>query len=187
MGLRRRTVALLAVAAVVAVLVAAVVSTLPRVNDARDDAEARWRALRSPLAARYDRVERLAGVVASKREGLTLAEEANAAVDRWSRASAHVETGPKAANTAEGYLARLVGIIRSSSSLSADPAVTEALQRLAGTLPDDEIAAFNRAVEAHDGARGRFPGRWFTSLLGADALTTVDVPPAARNIPVRPG
>lgn len=182
MALRRRTILIIAVVALAAVVATTLATTLPRLNDAKDDAARHWRTLRAPLAERYDRAERLAGAVAAQREDLDLAGETKAAVDRWSRSAGDLQRGPTSANTVEGHAARLVGVVKASAVLSSDPQVSEALDAFAAALPEDEIRAYNRAVEEHDRARTRFPGRWLSSLLGAESLTTVDIPSSLLDL-----
>lgn len=182
MRLGPRTWTVLVLLGLVAVAAAAVLATYPTVSDARDLVEDRWSELEPQLDERYRTLAELSDTVRGLRPDLAILEELGAATAAWSDAEERgVDGGPPLANRLESLGARLVLIVAETPSLRREGEARAGVNAYLETRPP-ALAPFNDAVESYDGVRSRFPGRFFTRLLGFEGVGSVEPPAAADRV-----
>lgn len=183
-----RSSVLVIVLGLVAVVVAAVLSMHPSLSDAREELEQGWSGLQPALDERFDRLAALSRAVGDARpDGPDLLAAVDDTVSDWKtvlseRPTPDVDTEPEAANRVESAGARLVVAVTASPRLTEQRAVVEALREYVTNDPEIERARYNDAVDRHDSARARFPGRFFADLLGFEGVRTVELPVAFEDV-----
>jgi hypothetical protein len=174
----RRVIVLLLVVVVVLLLggAAAVVATSRTdLEDDRDAVDARWAALRVPLAARYDGLGQLAdalGVAGAGARAYTV--DLTGELATWRDLAARRDPDPAAeavsANRLEGLAARVRANVAQSARLSRDPGVAAAFAAFdAALVPPDDVDAYNAAVRRYQSTRTGTLTRIPADLLGYDA------------------
>lgn len=166
---------LLVAALLVGGVVAVVVTTRPDLEDGRDTVDARWAALRAPLATRYDGLGQLTDALGAAGAGertytVALAHE----IEAWDALAGRSDADPgaeaAAANRLEGLAARARVNVARSARLSRDPGVAAALAAFDSALvPTDQVGAYNRAVRRYQGTRTDALTQVSADLLGFDA------------------
>lgn len=187
--MRLRSSVIVIAVGVIAVAAASVVSMYPSLSDARDAVEEEWGRVHPQLDQRYDRLAALSRAVRAAQADFELLDEVDDAVGGWKamtrrRPTPDSDEEPPAANRVEGAGARLARSVTVKPSLRANGDVVLALREYLGVDPRPSLEAFNESVERYDRARSRFPGPFFASILGFDALNTVEVPGALFDLDV---
>lgn len=169
----------LALLLVAVVAIAFVLTSRPRLEDARDEVEQRWDALVEPLDARYGL---LGGVTAAiggaPGPSATLAGEVNAALEQWNALRADdagVAEGVDAANRLEALGRRLDATVRASARLSAVPEVLAALDAFSGAQVPPEVEPFAAAVRDYAEERSGSARSLLADLFGYDAVAALDL------------
>jgi hypothetical protein len=169
----------LALLLVVIVAIAFVLTSRPRLEDARDEVEQRWDALVEPLDARYELLDGVtAAIGGAPGPSATLAGDVNAALERWNALRADdsgVEDAVDTANRLEALGRRLDATVRASARLSAIPEVMTALDAYAGAEIPGEVAAFTTAVRDYAEERSGSARGLMADLFGYDAVPALDI------------
>jgi len=173
----RRAVLVLLLFAVIAGTAAAL-TTRPDLDRARDSATATWRAVRSPLTARYDALSTANNAVRDAGgTGRDVVDDTRAAVARWRDAASGspVSEQVAAANALEGLARRLAATVEASELLRADAAVVAAISDLADATIPEAGRAFNEAARDYEAERGGPVRHLVAGLLGYDAIPALDL------------
>jgi hypothetical protein len=153
--------------------VAAVAATRPGLTDDRGTVDARWAALRAPLAARYESLGRLADALGAAGAGTRSATtELAAELTTWQDLTTRPDPGAEAAsaNRLEGLVARVRANLAGSARLSRDPGVVAALAVLdTRPVPAAEATAYNRSARRYEVARREPLAQVPARLLGFEA------------------
>ena len=178
---RPRTTAFLVIFGVFALVAAVLLTTWPRLSDASDVVDRRWRGVQPRLDSRYDALAALSRAVRAEKAELGLLDDVDDALSAWKvetskRPTPDLEGEPEAANVVEGTAARLTRYVAASPRLSTNQAVTSAVEAFRSSLPEEAVKAYNRAVRSNDRERDRFPGRFIAGLLGFEARPTLEIP-----------
>lgn len=179
--MRARTWVLVVVVGLAAVAGAGVLSMYPSLSDARDQVEEQWVAVTPQIEPRYQALATLSRAVRAAQGDLDLLDEVDDAVGDWQalatgRTTPDPDLGTAAANRLEGLGARLARTAAARPGLRANGDVALALRDYAATDPRAVLTTYNESVEKYDRARSRFPGPFFASILGFDAMDTLEVP-----------
>jgi hypothetical protein len=175
MSRRFRWILLALVLVVVGGAVALVVIERPKLDDARNAVDARWKPLVAPgaLVVRYQKLEgALSAFDAAGGKDRAVSKDLHAALDAWQRALKSGASGAQAtsADALEAQAARLRANVNGSDRLKSDPAVNDALTAFAGTKPPDAlIAAYNTAVRQYQQQRTGTGQRPVARVFGYDA------------------
>jgi len=174
--LRRAVLVLIVSAAIVGTALA--LTARPDLEKARDDATATWKAVRSPLTARYDTLAEANDAVRTVGgAGRDVVEDLGAALDRWHAAASGspVSEQVAAANDLEGLIRRLSASVAASERLSSDATVTTALSALTDTKIPEAGRAFNDAAGSYAAKRAGPARRVVAGLLGYEAIPALDL------------
>jgi hypothetical protein len=175
MSRRFRWILLVLVVAVVGGAAALVVVERPKLQDARDAVDARWKPLRAPdaLVLRY---QKLAGALsafdAAGGADRSVSKDLHAALDAWNRALKSGDAGAQASNAdaVENQARRLRANVDGSDRLRADAAIIDALTSFAGTHPPARlVTSYNAAVRRYENERTSTWSRPVARVLGYDA------------------
>ena len=160
MSRRTRWILLALIVAILAGAVALVVVERPKLDDARNTVDARWKPLRAPdqLVRRYQALEEgaLSAFDAAGGSDRAVSKDLRAALDEWHRALRDGGAGRQAtvANQLEAQASRLLANVAGSERLKLDPAVTSALSTFANLKPAPAlVTAYNDAVRAYEDER----------------------------------
>jgi hypothetical protein len=173
--MRRRLPWILAVLLVLVVggAIALVVVEKPSLDDARDEVDARWKPLRAPLTARYEKLDAsLAAFVAAGGGDRSVAKELARDLTAWKKAVA--DGGPatqaEAANRLEAQSKRLAANVLGSERLRGVPELTQAITDFGSAAPPQALVeAYNRAVRAYEHDRNDSLRKPVAKLFGYDA------------------
>ena len=164
---------------------ALVLSSRPQLEDARDEVDARWRAVAAPLSARY---ELLAAASTAARANTgpagAVAAEVDTALAAWAEArDGEVAGAVDAANDLEGLGRRLVAAVAASPALAGDPAVQAAIAGFATAAPPEPATPFVTAVRAYEDERDGPLRGVVAEALGYDAIPVLVMaaPPAPQT------
>lgn len=174
--LRRAVLVLLLFAAIAGAAIA--LTTRPDLERARDDATATWKAVRSPLTARYDALSKADNAArAAGGTGRDVVEDIGAALDRWRAAASGspVSEQVAAANELEGLIRRLTASVEASGRLRSDATVTAAVSGLADAKIPEAGRAFNEAARDYAAKRGGPVRHVVSGLLGYDEIPALDL------------
>ncbi len=175
MSRRTRWILLALIMVVVAGGVALVLVERPKLDEARTAVDVRWKPLRAAdqLVLRYQTLEgALSAFDAAGGADRAVSKDLQSALRDWSRALQGGDAGTQAeaANVVEAQATRLIANALRSDRLKADPSVTGALAKFAGTRPDATLViAYNRAVRAYEDERTGTLQRPVARVLGDDA------------------
>lgn len=181
---RRVAILVLLIVVLVGGAIALVVTARPPLVEDRDAVDARWAALRTPLADRYARLDGVATELSAAGAGeRTYTVELADALEDWDglldEASAEPDAEAAAANRLEGLATRARVNIVASSRLRNNPAITAALEAFdLALVPPPAVDAYNRAVRRYEGTRSETAKRLTASLLGFDPRPTLQVVPS---------
>lgn len=173
---RRVLLALLIVA--VAAAAALMGTARPALDDARNEAEARWVVVARPLDERYTALAAVAATVEAAGGSVAeLASETVRATQHWTAVVVDddVSAQVRSANELEGLSRRLAATIDASARLRDDAAVTQAREDLATHAIPDTALAYNTAVAAYEQEREGTLRSIAASALGYDSLPALDV------------
>jgi hypothetical protein len=153
-----------------------VLTSRPDLENARDDVNARWRALRPGLDQRYALLAQ--ANAATKTAGgpeRNLVNDVEQALVSWrADKTKSVDTQVDDANELEALGRRLTNTVDQSARLQAIPTVvTRAGQFDQAQLPVS-ATGFNQAVRDYENARGGSLRRPVASLLGYPSMTSLD-------------
>jgi len=174
--LRRAVLVLLLFAVVAGAAIA--LTTRSDLVGARDNVTATWRAVRSPLTARYDTLSTANDAV--RDAGGTprdVVEEIDAALDRWRAAASGspVSEQVAAANSLEGLTRRLTATVEESERLRSDSVIAAAIADLADAEIPEAGRAFNDSARTYDAERGGPVRSIVADLLGYDEIPALDL------------
>jgi hypothetical protein len=175
MSRRFRWILLALVVVVVGGVVALVVVERPKLQDAQDAVDARWKPLRAPdaLVLRYQKLEgALSAFDAAGGSGRAVSKDLHAALDAWNRSLKSGDAGAQAtsADAVENEARRLKANVDGSARLKASAAVNDALTAFVGTRPPEPlVAAYNGAVRHYEDTRTGTLARPVARVLGFDA------------------
>lgn len=151
---------------------AAVLGARPDLRDARDRVDARWVALRAPLARRYQALGQVvsalqAAGVADRSYTVDLADAVGAWQRLAGRPTADARAEAEVANRLEGLAARTRANVRASARLRGDAGLAGAFDAFDQALvPPPAVRAYNRAARAYEGTRDALWRRLPAELLG---------------------
>lgn len=174
--LRRAVLVLLLFAAIAGAAIA--LTARPNLERARGDATARWKAVRSPLTARYDALSEANNAVRTAGgTGRDVVEDVGAALERWRAAASGspVSEQVAAANALEGLTRRLTASVAASERLRSDATVIEAVSNLADAKIPEAGRAFNEAARDYAAKRGGPVRHVVAGLLGYDEIPALDL------------
>ncbi|MBM3692573.1 MAG: hypothetical protein FJW77_04630 [Actinobacteria bacterium] len=154
---RRLLLLVLVVVLGVGAAVAAVATTRPGLTDDRGAVDARWAALRTPLAARYEGLGRLADALGDAGAGTrSYTTDLTTELTTWRALTTRPDPAAEAAsaNRLEGLADRVRANLAGSARPSRDPGVVAALAVLdTRPVPAVEASAYNRAARRYEVAR----------------------------------
>jgi len=177
MARRVRRLAVVVLVLLVVGTIALVLTTRPKLEDARDGVDHAWTPLRGPLSVRYTKLaEANAQLVAagggerdvSRALGLRLGrwDELRRAKDGDADADAEAQT----ADQLEGLGTRLQAVASSSDRLRTSDALTQAIAAFQGTVPPPQaVTAYNRSVRDYEDERNGLLRGPVASLFGYDS------------------
>jgi hypothetical protein len=155
-----------------------VLTSRPDLQNARDDVNTRWRAVRPGLEQRYALLAQ--ANAATKRAGgpeRDLVSEIERSLARWhADTSKSVDVQVDDANELEALGRRLTNTVGNSARLQALPAVVTSSARFGASDPPVAANGFNKAVRDYEDARGGSLRRPVASLLGFSSISSLDVP-----------
>jgi hypothetical protein len=162
----------------IAGLVALVLTSRPDLEDARKEVDRRWDAVTAPLDERYTLLAAANGAVGA-RPGPPgeISADVSQALENWvdARRDGDRDRAISAANDLEGLGRRFVLVVGASRSLTADPAVMEAVNAFASSPSPAELAAFRDAVRAYENERDGPARTIVAGMFGYDAVPAVVV------------
>jgi hypothetical protein len=175
MARRVRRLAVVVLVLLVAGAVALVLTTRPKLDDARGEVDRRWTSLRRPLATRYDKLAAVNAEFATAGAGdRDVARALGLNLARWDRlrrasdVDADAEAGT--ADQLEGLATRLQAVVLSSDRLRGVDALNQAIAAFQGTLPPPAaIKAYNNATRSYEDERNGLVRRPVASLFGYDS------------------
>jgi hypothetical protein len=175
---RLRWVLLALVVVVTGLVVAAVLTQKPTLDDDEHAVDARWSALRDSLAPRYVALENATTALGTAGEGdRTVTQDLTAGLAAWKQALDHGTATDQAeiANRLEGLGTRLRANIVQSARLNEDTALVAALAAYDGVAPaPDAVTAYNRAVRTYEDDRTDTIRSPVAMVFGFDARPRFD-------------
>ncbi|MFA5884077.1 MAG: hypothetical protein WDA60_09535 [Acidimicrobiia bacterium] len=177
----------LAILVVVGGAVAVFATARPALEDDRQAVDARWAALRGPLAVRYEGLGQLATALANGGAGdrsytVALTDEVGVWADLARSSDPDPDAEATAANRLEGLAARVRANVAESARLGRDTGVTQALGMFDSALvPTADVEAYNRAVRRYQATRTDTLKRIPADLLGYDARPVLVIGVAAAR------
>jgi hypothetical protein len=175
MSRRFRWILLVLVVVVVGGAVALVVVERPKLQDAQDAVDARWKPLRATdaLVLRYQKLEgALSAFDVAGGTDRSVSKDLHAALAAWHRAleSGDARSQATSADAVENQARRLRANVDGSVRLHADAAINDALTAFVGTRPPESVvAAYNAAVRRYESQRTSTWSRPVARVLGYDA------------------
>jgi hypothetical protein len=172
---RGRWIVLVVVALLVAVVLAGVLLVRPDLVETRDRVDARWDALRSDLAERYEQLAAvttaLDGAGANER---SVTRDLREELDRWSelrgRKQIDREGEATSANNLEALARRATENFNNSDRLQNNADLVAAFQVFDLTIVSQPaVAAYNRAVRKYEATRDGAFARLIAGALGFEA------------------
>src|SRR6266567_1256540 len=159
MARRVRRLAVVVLVLLVVGAIALVLTTRPKLEDARNGVDRAWTPLRGPLSDRYAKLAeanaQLAAAGGGERDvsralGLGRWGELARAKDGDADADAEAQT----ADQLEGLATRLQAVVSSSDRLRGSDALTQAIAAFQGTVPPSPaVTTYNRAVRDYEDER----------------------------------
>jgi hypothetical protein len=154
---RGRFLVLAVLVLVVGVAVALVLMEKPTLDDDRDTVDARWNALRTPLATRYENLDAVAAALVAAGAGdRTVAKDLQRDLTVWKNAlrDGNAGTQAKLANQLEGQAYRLRANVLASPRLAGVEDLVTKIGAFTSSAPsNDLVRAYNRAVRTYEDAR----------------------------------
>jgi hypothetical protein len=176
MSRRTRWILLALIVVLVGGAIALVVVERPKLDDARNAVDARWKPLRTPeqLVRRYQALEEgaLRAFDAAGGNDRAVSKDLHATLDEWHRALRDGGAGRQAtiANELEAQASRLLANVTGSERFKLDPAVTSALSTFANLKPAPAlVTAYNDSVRAYEDERTGGLQQPVARVLGYDA------------------
>jgi hypothetical protein len=160
-----------------------VLTSRPDLQNARDDVNARWRALRPGLEQRYALLAQAnAATKAAGGPERDLVSEVERALTAWQTdRTKSVDTQVDDANELEALGRRLTNTVDQSARLQAIPTVVTTATRFDDARMPVAADAFNNAVRHYEDSRGGSLRRPIASVLGFSSITSLDVPTTAPS------
>jgi hypothetical protein len=181
MSRRIRRVVIVVVVLVIAGAVAAVLLARPDLANARDRVDARWLALREPLAKRYTALNGVAQALHTA--GATeraVTRDLDAALAHWNKLAlhgpAHSDPGGEAttANELEALARRVRANYVASGKLSADPGLKAAIDAFdLAVVSPAKVMAYNTAVRHYEDTRSGIVQRVVAGVLGYESRSVL--------------
>jgi hypothetical protein len=154
----------------------------PDLDNARQDAETRWNALRRPaLDARYELLASVNDALeASGGPRRDIIDEVDEALRAWqTNKRSALDAQVRDANELEALGRRLTRAITTSARLKAIPQVLTPANRYRTAEVPEAARGFNRAVADYEDERSGTLREPIAGLLGFDPIPTYDAPAAA--------
>lgn len=175
MSRRTRWILLALIVVLVGGAIALVAVERPKLDDARNSVDTRWKPLRAPdqLVRRYQSLEgALRAFDAAGGSDRAVSKDLQASLAAWQRALRDGDAGSQAtaANQLEAQASRLLANVAGSERFKLDPAVTSALSTFANIKPAPAfVTAYNDAVRAYEDERTGGLQQPVARVLGYDA------------------
>jgi hypothetical protein len=178
--MRRRLPWILAVLLVLVVggAIALVVVEKPSLEDARDAVDNRWKPLRAPLVARYEKLaDAQVAFVAAGGGDRSVANELVRDLAAWKKAVANGSPGTQveAANQLEAQATRLKANALGSTRLGGNEALRAAIADFNTAAPPSSLVlAYNRAVRDYEQDRNDSLRKPVARLFGYNARSLLE-------------
>jgi len=177
MARRVRRLAVVVLVLLVVGAIALVLTTRPKLEDARDGVDRAWTPLRGPLSQRYAKLaEANTQLVAAGGGERNVSQALGLRLGRWDElrrakdGDADADAEAQTANQLEGLASRLQAVVSSSDRLRASEPVNQAIAAFQGTVPPPPaVTAYNRAVRDYEDERNGLFRSPVASLFGYDS------------------
>ncbi len=177
MARRVRRLAVVVLVLLVVGAIALVLTTRPKLEDARDGVDRAWTPLRGPLSERYAKLgEANTQLVAAGGGERNVSRALGLRLGRWDdlrRATdgdADADAEAQTADQLEGLSSRLQAVVSSSDRLRASEPLTQAIAAFQGSVPPPPaVTAYNRAVRDYEDERTGLLRSPVASMFGYDA------------------
>ena len=175
MARRVRRLAAIVLVLLLAGSVVLVLTTRPKLDDARGEVDTTWKPLRAPLAARYEKLAAANAELGTAGAGdRDVARALSLNLARWDRlrraqdqdADAEAET----ADQLEGLATRLQAVVLSSDRLKSVDPLNQAIAAFQGAVPPPPaVKAYNDATRSYEDERNGLLRRPVARLFGYDS------------------
>jgi hypothetical protein len=177
MARRVRRLAVVVLVLLVVGTIALVLTTRPKLEDARDRVDRAWTPLRGPLSERYAQLgEANTQLVAAGGGERDVARALGLRLGRWDElrrakdGDADADAEARTADQLEGLATRLQAVVSSSDRLRASEPLNQAIAAFQGTVPPPPtVTAYNRAVRDYEDERTGLLRSPVASLFGYDS------------------
>jgi len=183
--MKRSTIGLLIVAALIVILLISGIGTYNRLVAAETHVENKFAAIETNLQRRADLipnlVETVKGYAAHEQEVLTAISDARARLGQ-ARTPEEMAEADAALNSA---LSRLLVIVENYPNLKADTQFTRLMDELAGTENRIAVARqdYNNAVSEYNLLIRRFPSSIYAGMFGFERKGLFEAREGAENVP----
>ena len=177
MARRVRRLAVVVLVLLVVGAIALVLTTRPKLEDARDGVDHAWTPLRGPLSERYAKLAEANTQLAAAGGGeRNVSRALGLRLGRWGElrrakdGDADAEAEAQTANQLEGLAGRLQAVASSSDRLRGSDALTQAIAAFQGTVPPPSaVTTYNRGVRDYEDERNGLLRSPVASLFGYDS------------------
>jgi len=177
MARRVRRLAVVVLALLVVGAIALVLTTRPKLQDARGGVDRAWTPLRGPLSERYAKLaEANAQRVAAGGGERDVSRALGLRLGRWGElrragdGDADADAEAQTADQLEGLATRLQAVVSSSDRLRGSDALTQAIAAFQGTAPPPPaVTTYNRAVRDYEDERSGLLRSPVASVFGYDS------------------
>src|SRR5439155_5026302 len=157
--------------------IALVLTTRPKLEDARDGADRAWTPLRGPLSERYAKLAEANTQLAAAGGGdRNVSRALGLRLGRWGElrrakdGDADAEAEAQTADQLEGLGTRLQAVVSSSDRLRASEPLNQAIAAFQGTVPPPPaVTTYNRAVRDYEDERNGLLRGPVASVFGYDS------------------